>query len=600
MIRNNYPLWHSLSLFFSGWGVVALLTAWAGVFYVSIFIAYTLLCVALFLPKIFTKKPSNKKPNTLLPTTKHSLLFILFVFLSSLLLCSFLSPTTFFSGRDEGSIFEASAMLAQNHSLISSSPEARSFFEIYEQNSPSRFGFAGQAINFPGFSYTSNGDLITQFPTAPIAWFGSFIAIFGYSFGVIIANTILLFLFFLAFSRIIETFASRKWATAGIFLIASSFPIFWFSRFTLTENFFLAFLWIYILTLHQFLQTPSRPKLILLTLATILLLFARVEGVALVAVGMGIALWHPRSRAFLFSKPGQHLVLPIGTIAVLSILSLFIATPFYITVLKGFLRGSLEATQASSTFFDSLVDRAGIFSLYGLSATVLTGLLGILILLRQKFTPKILTTSLLVIAPSLLYLFVSFISPDHPWMLRRFAFSIIPLFTLFAIFTCFTLFSLKRKILGSLLLTLLFVSHIPAIVHFFPLTQSSLPLANLQDIASLLPSDELILVDQLASGDQFLMIPGPLRTMFGKHAVYFMNPNDIENLDTSAFSSISLLVPRGREGIYDPLLLEYDAQLTHTIPTQAILLERLSVEKRHFPQLEIIKQDLLLYRWQSR
>src|SRR5512133_2176664 len=100
--------------------------------------------------------------------------------LSTALLIGFFMVPTLFSGRDQGSISEAAFRLAQNGRLAFSTTLSKTFFPLHEK---------GAALNFPGFSYTETGDLITQFPLAYTSWLASFVSLFGVS-GFAIANSI--------------------------------------------------------------------------------------------------------------------------------------------------------------------------------------------------------------------------------------------------------------------------------------------------------------------------------------------------------------------------------------------------------------------------
>lgn len=587
-----YSLTNTLFLFFSGWGILALLLAWSGILYAPIFFVYTVLFIGALLTLSPKKRgiPHSIHQGSILSRIiawNNPYAHICFLALLALFLTSFFQPATFFSGRDEGSLFQASFELAHTHSLTFSSPESRAFFEIYGQ---------GRALNFPGFYYTENGDLTTQFPTAYISWLASFMTIFGIP-GIVLANAVLLFLFFLALEQIIRSFASSHWAIIGTLLTVTSFPIFWFSRFTLTENFALAFVWIFILTVYRLTTKPKRELLVLLLFSGILVLFGRIEGFAFVLIALAILFQSKDSRAFLLSDKKRYILAPTLILSLLSIFSVYINTPFYITVAKGFLQGSSETAFESSLFLSSLADRWHIFSLYGIGPSLLIGLLGIVLLTKKKFSPKILTLSIAIIFPSFLYFFISFISPDHPWMLRRFMFSITPLALILCVFVCAYLFKLHKKYLGTSLVALLFLMQLPALVYFFPLSQGNDLLIKARDIAQFIPEGELLLVDQLASGDGFRMFPGAISTLFNTRAVYFMNPYDLDELDLSHFSSISLLVPEGREDLYTPILRENNAEKIFSLPLAVSALEYASITFRQFPKRIITKQNVLLYRW---
>ena len=133
---------------------------------------------------------------------------------------------TVFTGRDQGSISTAAIALAEYHSFSFSTPVAQTFFAIHEP---------GIAQNFPGFFYTRNGELLTQFPLAYTAWLASFFSLFHLN-GFALANGILSALSLIAFHFLLRQFLSRPLSFIGSLLFATSFLPVWFGKFTLTEN----------------------------------------------------------------------------------------------------------------------------------------------------------------------------------------------------------------------------------------------------------------------------------------------------------------------------------------------------------------------------
>ncbi len=584
---KEFSLSNNIFLFFSGWGFLGVLLAWTGKFNAFWFIAYTIVfcMITLLVAWRSRHKVSDARPSSLLSRLSH----YLFPALLACLLASFFQPTTYFSGRDEGSIFQASFELEQTRSLAFSSPESRAFFDIYHK---------GRALNYPGFYYTENGSLTTQFPIAYIAWLASFLSLFGLT-GLMVANGTLLFLFFLAVTHIIQTFAPKKWGVIGMILLATSFPIFWFSRFTLSENFALAFLWIFIWSIYAFAHSPDRKKLFLLLLTGTLLLFGRIEGIAFLGMAALFLFYKKNTRVFLTKSIWIHIILPLILFALLAFISFSVNTPFYITIVKGFLEGSSEALSNAPSILSTFIDRISILFLYGIGLSLLLGSVGFYFLVKERSKENALTATLWIVLPSFLYLFISFISPDHPWMLRRFMFSIVPTFLLFSIFLCVKAESPRHRFRGYAFAFVLLIAQLSSLLYFFPISQGDDLLRSTKNIAASLPENDLVLVDQLASGDGFHMLSGPLQTLLSRHALYFMNPYDLDRLDLSDFSTVSLLVPEGREDIYAPILAEHGARRMNTFPISFSTLESTSLSSHQFPKKIHIEQNVILYRWEA-
>ena len=157
------------------------------------------------------------------------------------------SPTIF-SGRDEGSYAGAAIRLATEHSLISEIPSiSREFARLYGE---------GKALNVPGFFYTAEGNLTTQFPLGYIVWLGAFISIFGLT-GISIANTTTLALTLSALFLLLRKFVSMPFALCGTVLAGISFPILWISGRTLSENLALPLFILLVFHLVSFVKRPS-------------------------------------------------------------------------------------------------------------------------------------------------------------------------------------------------------------------------------------------------------------------------------------------------------------------------------------------------------
>ena len=138
----------------------------------------------------------------LLARAPNDLRFVIIVALLYATYIGVVSEPTLFSGRDQGSIAEAAFRLAHNSELAFATPASDSFFQIYGP---------GTALNFPGFAYTKEGYLLTQFPLGYTAWLASFVALFGLA-GYAIGNALLLFLFLLSLYALLRLFVHPFYA----------------------------------------------------------------------------------------------------------------------------------------------------------------------------------------------------------------------------------------------------------------------------------------------------------------------------------------------------------------------------------------------------
>ncbi|KKQ60568.1 MAG: hypothetical protein US82_C0032G0006 [Parcubacteria group bacterium GW2011_GWC1_38_22] len=197
-----------------------------------------------------------------------------------------------------------------------------------------------------------------------------------------------------------------------------------------------------------------------------------------------------------------------------------------------------------------------IFFIYGLLGFFILGGISIVIYIFKKQYYKLVP--LIVILPTFLYLFDSNISPDHPWMLRRYMFSLMPL----AIFYSGILIGdwLEKKpneknagnykIWALIISIALIIGNLPAFFNFLTFIDNKDLLKQTEKLSQRFSNKDLILVDQLATNDGWSMISGPMGSLYGKNAVYFFNTQDLNKLDMSNFDNVYLIIPDEQVNIY--------------------------------------------------
>jgi hypothetical protein len=184
-----------------------------------------------------------------------------------------------------------------------------------------------------------------------------------------------------------------------------------------------------------------------------------------------------------------------------------------------------------------------VFFLYGLTSSLLLGIFAsIYFWIKKKWE---LLIPLFAVLPSLVYLFNPWISSDHPWMLRRFVFSIVPVFIFYSI-----LFledwtadeKMKhRKIISWAFVAIMIFSNLFLFFRYFPFSENKGLIEETKKISENFGDNDLVLVDRSTTGDGWTMITGPLNFLYNKNAVYFFNPEDFGKIDRSKFEKIYLL-----------------------------------------------------------
>jgi hypothetical protein len=475
------------------------------------------------------------------------ILAVSIILLAIVTLFSLFSTPTVFSGRDQGAISEAAVRLVQNHTLEFSTPASTEFFKIYGP---------GRALNFPGFYYTSQGNLVTQFPLVYIAWLALFYALFGVT-GFIVANAILLFIFFLSFYLLARMFLKVFPSLATLFFTATSFVFMWFLKFTLSENMALPLLWVSILTLMLFLKNTRKLYFAVFISSLTLLFFTRIEGIAFLAVSILILFLHKHARKHLIKKPLIRIILPIGIFLAVFIANIIKDFNFYREIAKALFSEISKNPQANnlsslSNLSSSVFYFEKIFYLYGLLGFFIIGAIGVGFYFYKKDIYKLLP--FFIVSPTLIYFFSSQISPDHPWLLRRFMFSLLPA----AILYCGLLLGHKFEKKSSpvwlaasgIIAFVLLAGNLPAFSRYLFFSENKDLLKQTGTFSSNFSSNSLILIDREAAADGWNMISGPMSFLYGKNAVYFFNPQDLEKLQLDKFSNVYLVVSNSQLSRY--------------------------------------------------
>lgn len=468
-------------------------------------------------------------------------------------LVGYFSEPSVFSGRDQGSIAEAAFRLAQNGKLAFTTPASESFFKIYGE---------GTALNFPGFSYTQDGNLITQFPLGYIAWLAGFITLFGL-YGQAVGNALLLFLFLFTLYNLLRAFVHPYYAFSGLALAVFSFLPIWFAKLALSENLSL-FLFVFLTwNIILFLRTSRRLSYAGVLFAAGLFAFSRIEGFAFLLLALIILFWNKYARHVWRTYPWQSIVLPFVIFVLFFLRNFFINLPYYKMIGKALLKflnqfgssniiGDLTQTGSSLTL-------GAVFFLYGLLAIFALGFFGLLVFIKEKRFLALLPAILAL--PTFIYFFDPNISLDHPWMLRRYLFSLFPALFFSAIVGLALLFSSEKKfpitkprgkqlLCVSLVFLGMIILQYPAWNTGIFFKENTELINQVAAFSQEFSNKDLILVDRNATGNNFTMLTGPAQFLFDKNAVYFFNPYDLAALDISSFENIYLLVPEGDQARY--------------------------------------------------
>jgi hypothetical protein len=583
---SKYRLFTFFGLFWVSLVFLSVALAVFGIFYKEIIIAYALLA-GLFLLGIYAINWQTIYQNLkFLPIIIIALVFIIF-------LSANVSPTIF-SGRDQGSLSEAAILLSQNHNLYSSSPASQEFFKIYGQ---------GQALNFPGFNYTNTGQLITHFPLGYISWLAAFYSVFGLA-GLAIANGVTFLLFLLCFFLITRMYMASFFSFWAWLLVISSFVFSWFFKFTLSENLALALFWFGLWEFLLFIRRRKRLYLLTAFFSFIVLAFARIEAWAIIFMALVILLVRYREQK-MTEKPiaRNWMVAPVVLAIVVYIVSIKINWPFYLVFAKGvinsFTAGADMPDGSYYSFPYPYFYLCKVLGIYGLLHFIILSAIGFIYFIKNKKYSLLIPFFLSL--PVWIYVLNPSISMDHPWMLRRFLFAVLPVAILYSVIFLDRFFEKKAYAYAIFLLFLainLFVT-----VPYLQISENKNLLAQINEIGANFSPSDLVLVDREATSDGWTMMTGPLGFLYNKQAVYFINPADLDKIDRKRFSNIYFIIPDKNADFYaslqDRLIFRREYRIeTNTLDVKQGKKQELFSQPVQLPKEKISVTYGKIYQWQ--
>jgi len=506
----------SLCILFS-WYILIL--AEVGLFHKSLLLAgvFTILTTCILLIK-------KNKLIGILSRTDYFAFFIIFLF--AILNIAFVHDT-FYGGRDPGVYANAAVYLSKHHNLV-----------------------IDHFINFPGWIQVV-GSFRPEFHLGYISWLAAHYSLFGIL-GVKISNFIPLIFALLSIYFISRRIANDNAGILFLVMFLTIYPIFWFTRETYSEIYFMYLIWFGILCFLIGYNEKKRQYFIPSILSFAMLLHTRIEGIYIYGIFIIIMLFYH----FILKKTWMLTSGQLFLIAVTFLHFLYYSAfihPNNTTNLIGiyyFLQNISENILLRINSFistNSVLHKSSDMRLryyfvnfvyvvlmeYGLSWPVLFISLSTIQLLRtiHKKESINMLLILLFVAPTFVYLFVPFISFDQPWFLRRYLPTILPTAFLFLAAFFSQLFNSKReRILLIFIIEVIIVRNLiianPIVFH----REYHGMLGNIEEISSFFSESDLILVDRYATGNYKLA--DPLYFIFDRYALWLGPPGDWCSLDS--------------------------------------------------------------------
>jgi hypothetical protein len=322
-----------------------------------------------------------------------------------------------------------------------------------------------------------------------------------------------------------------------------------------------------------------------------LLIFSRPEAWTFILMIVLVLFFKLKNRkdlqVLVFDKKSLALILIAGMAFTISII---VNPQAYLELFKGiakpliFLQKEISGANTFSVFFYMLK----VLNVYFILGFLIFAAVEIFNLLRGRKMEKLIP--FLVGLPTFFYLVQPGITLDQPWMLRRLAFSVIPLLILYTVFLWEDF--LKKRIFFYLIFSLMLVGNIWISAPFLTFVPDKNLLSQTADLSQNFAASDLVFVDREASGSGWSMITGPLDFIFGKQATYLFNPADVAKINLDKFSEIYFIIPRGKVSFYEENGLAGKLSYIKDYQLQNRVLEENLVDKNQIGNIEVVLPEI--------
>jgi len=468
-----------------------------------------------------------KSYQTVQAPTKTDFLVVLFVIFFSLFIAAF-AHESFLGGRDDGEYSNWAYYLAQHGT-----------YRLKETNTPEALitALVRPGITKPDFHF------------GYISWLALHGAFLGIE-GIKIGNFLPLIIGLLSLYFIGKKIGNKKVGIFTILMLSTSFVLIWYSRQTMTETFSLTLIWFAILSLLKAYQEDKSNLFVISLLSLGLFLFTRPEGMwiltmLLIAIPFLCLL---QRKTWLLDRK----VLSVLIIIVLFFLyySIFIQPVYFQQIPEGIeifiadlFRRTFEISTGEDISFISKQPTFYILNVLGAYNMLLPILLSIPVILKAFFSWRRQKNTLILlicflVAPTFVFLFRLTLFYDHPWMLRRYLPTILPL-------SCLLTALFLEKFSGKFKYILLFLILADNLLISAPILTfaqfNGIVNSQIKNIAKSLPDEAVVLCEKDAFGFR-----APLRFIFGKRTI-FTYENEVNSF-LNKVTSQSVYVVAAEEG----------------------------------------------------
>jgi hypothetical protein len=470
------------------------------------------------------KKPSNV-----------DIIATIFVIVFALFICAF-SHDTFYGGRDPGIYSTYSIYLANMHTL--------------EINSAIN-NLIPDFLSPGNYAFVDNAKLIPKFHFGYMAWIATNYSLLGFI-GIKFSNFVPLFVSLISIYLIGKNIKNESVGFAAILTFATTFPMLWFTRQTVSEIFSMALIWFGVLCVLNIWNGKKDLCVIGAILSFGLLSFVRVEGVAFFGLLLVIL--------FLFNvikknelKIHKKIYLLIFMIVLLIIYYNLYVQPRYIPLIYSGISNFFSDSSSQIAVQNAVeVNKSAIryhftdfiylaLSEYNLQIGIIfIPLIFLKCIINITDNSKKILLVLVFMLPAYPYLIVPFITLDQPWFLRRYILTILPSAYLFLAIFLYEMSKKKQIFTTTISIVLLLNIITVAPIMFF--TENEGMLDNVEDVSKIVSKNDLILVDRYATGSY--KMADPLFFIFERPALWwdYNSLNKLkQKIEVESFNNIYIL-----------------------------------------------------------
>ena len=536
-------------------------------------IFYKYLIIAGMIPLAYMAKMNFKSCGAFTKPSNIDIIAIIFVVVFALFNCIF-AHDTFYGGRDPGIYSIYSIFLANNPTLEIISPINNLIHDF---------------ITPGAYTVVENSKLISQFHFGYIAWVATNYSLLGFI-GIKFANFIPMCVLLISLYFVGKNIKNEYVGLVAIITFATTFPMLWFTRQTVSEIFSMALIWFGILCILNIKNENKNVYIVGSILSFGLMPFVRIEGIIFFSLLLSfLFLSHYSKKSNWKLSRIQFVLISILTVSI--IYYTIHIQPMYLSTIHDVIKHFSSYLKPSSAVLNSVEINSAIrhnftnfiymaLSEYNLQISIMfIPLIFIKSIIKITNKSKKILLILCFMLPGYVYLVVPFITLDQPWFLRRYLLTVLPSAYLFMSISLYEISKKKHIFITAISIVILLNILTASPIIFFSENDGMLDIV--EDISKQVSKNDLILVDRYATGSY--KMADPLFFIFERPALWYEDSsisNFEQNVDLEKLDTIYILT-----NDINPLSNYFNSDELELVYQKNITIQQLeiTVDLNHYP-----------------